>query len=92
MKEATFLVLEVAELARLDDFALFDDNNTSALLNGSESVCDDNGGAALHDIVECLLHHPLCFLVESTGCLVENQDVGFPNDSSGNGNSLLLST
>jgi hypothetical protein len=43
----------------------FKDNNTVALLNGSETMCDDNGGSLFHDIVKGDLDLALRFFIES---------------------------
>lgn len=92
MKESSLLVLKVTELAGLDDLSLLNDDDPGAFLDSSESVCDNNGRSSLHDIVERLLHHPLRFLIECTRSLIENQNVGLPDDCSGNRDSLLLPT
>jgi len=49
-----------------------------------------NRGTAFHSTVERLLHNLLTLLVEGACGLVENQDLGVFDQSTSNGNSLLL--
>merc|ERR1711920_636761 len=53
----------------------------------------DNEGCGLlrtHQVIQGLLHEVLVLTVQGTGCLVQEQHLGIPDDGSSNRNSLLL--
>mmetsp|Transcript_5627 Transcript_5627/g.13653 ORF Transcript_5627/g.13653 Transcript_5627/m.13653 type:complete len:390 (-) Transcript_5627:1197-2366(-) len=58
----------------LDDFAVFDDADEVRVLDRREPVRDHHDGAALHEAVECRLHHPFALRVQLGRGLVENED------------------
>ena len=47
---------EFVVVSFLDDAAIFEDINTIGILNGGQSVGDNDGGAVLHQFVESLLN------------------------------------
>lgn len=55
-------------------------------------MSDDNRGAVLHDIIECHLNLLLALLIECRGGLIEDENLGFPQDGTGNGDSLFLAS
>ena len=62
----------------------------SALQHGGQAVGDDQRGAALHQLVQRLLHQPFAFGVERAGGLVEQQDGGVAQHGPGDGDALAL--
>ena len=60
------------------------------LQHGRQAVGDDDGGAALHQMLERRLHQRLAFGVERRGRLVEQQDRRVAQDGAGNGDALAL--
>ena len=76
------------------DLAIFKNNYSIGILNCAKSVCDDDHGLrnvlVLDDLVECLLDLVLRFSIECRGGLIQQQDLGLPNQGASDGNSLFL--
>lgn len=51
-----------------------------------------DGTELLADVVNGALYNLLVLLVESTRCLVQQEDLGLLDEGSSNGNPLLLTT
>ena len=62
----------------------------SAPTHGRQPVRDHQRGAALHDLVERLLHQRLALRIERAGRLVEQQDRRVAQDRPGDGDPLPL--
>ena len=77
-------------VAALDNEAAFDDKNLIGAADGGEPVGDDEGGAALHELVEAGLDHGLRFGVERAGGFVENEDARLGKKGAGDGEALAL--
>ena len=52
---------------------------------------NDNGGAALPCSVQSILNNLLALRVQGRGGLVQEEDLGVPHQSPGDGDALLLS-
>ena len=78
--------------AFLCDLPILQDDNLVGILNGGESMGNDDGGAALPGLVQCLLHYLLTLCVQGRGGLVQEKDPGVSHQSPGNGDALLLSS
>ena len=55
-------------------------------------MCNDDGGASSHQVLQCLLHQPLGLGIESGRCLIEDQDVRVLEHSARDAQSLSLTT
>jgi len=77
--------------ADLDNAALMEDNDLIGLVDGRESVGDDDGGAAQHECVEAALDGFLCFAVEGTSGLIEDDHGRIFQEDAGDGEALSLS-
>ena len=62
----------------------------SALQHGRQAVGDDQGGAALHGLVQGALHQALVLGVQRAGGLVEQQDRRLADQGAGDGQPLAL--
>lgn len=89
-ENTSILGFEFLESSLLDEASTLKHQDAVALLNGAESVGDDNGGPVLHDVVQGHLHLPLRRLVQRRGGFVQNQQPRLPYDGSRNGDPLLL--
>ena len=67
-----------------------DDSDAVGVVDGGETVSDDDTGPALPGLVQSILHYPLTLCVQGRGGLVQEEDFGVPHESSGNGDALLL--
>ena len=89
-EDASFFAAEFAETAFFDQLAVFEHEDSFALLDRAQTVSDDDRRAVDHYVVECLLHDCLRRLIESRGRLVQNQDLWLPDYSPCNSYPLLL--
>ena len=64
-----------------------DDSNLVSL-DGGESVGNDDAGPTFPGLVQSLLNYLLTLCVQSRGGFVQEEDLGVPHQSTGNGNSL----
>lgn len=83
---------EVVVVTLLLDSTLLHDENYIGVLDSGDSVGDCKTCLILHEPVERLLHDLLVLRVESTGGLVEKENLGFLEDGSRDGEPLLLPT
>ena len=60
------------------------------VVDGGQSVSDDDGGTALPGFVQSLLDHLLTLSVQGRGGLVKEEDLGVPDQRTGDGDALLL--
>lgn len=81
---------ELLMASLLDYCALCHDDNVVDVTNSRESMSNDDHGATLGDIVECLLDNLLGAGVQSAGCLVEKQDPRVGDDAASDYNTLFL--
>lgn len=89
--EVSFLfVLELGEGTLFDHFSVFNDSNAVALFNSGQTVSNHNRRAVLHHLLKSGLHLALGVFIESTCCLVEQQQVRLADHSAGDRNALLL--
>ena len=80
--------------ALIGNASLIYHGNLGCVTNGRETVCNDDACALLlgHNIVQCSLHNGLAVIVEGGGCLVKQHYRRLLDDSTRNGNALLLPT
>jgi len=91
--EVSFIdLLQLLSSSIFDYFSALNDHYPLALLHSGKSVSNDDGGPVLHDVLQSLLHLLLRVLIEGTGGFVQDEDLGLPDDGSGNGNPLLLAS
>lgn len=57
---SAFLLHQFVVRALLNDPAVFENDDTVAVAHGRQPVCDDKGGAPMHELVHALLHDALC--------------------------------
>lgn len=76
--------------ALLDDVTVVEDDDLVGIADGTEAVGNDEGGASLHDGVHTSLYQLFGTGVDTGGRLVEDQDGGIGNGSTGNGKELAL--
>ena len=66
--------------------------NLVSIVDGRETVSNDNGGPSLPGLVQCLLNHLLTLRVQGRGGLIKEEDLGVSDQCSSDGYPLLLST
>jgi hypothetical protein len=76
----------------LDNATLGHHNNVVGGLDGTETVSNYNGGATLGSYIQSSLNNAFTLGVKSRGSFVEEQYLRVTDDSSGNSNTLLLTT
>ena len=60
------------------------------VVDGGQPVSDDDTGAPLPGFVQSFLDHLLTLSVQGRGGLVKEEDLGVPDQRSGDGDALLL--
>ena len=73
-------------------FSRLDDDYDVSIVDGGESVGDDDASPALPGLVQSLLNYLLTLCVQGRGGFVQEEDLGVPHQSTGYGNSLLLTS
>ena len=76
--------------SRLDQSPLLHHANSRRVLNGAQSVRDDQHRVLRHGASERLLHYRLALGVERGRRLVQQQHGRFPNERARDGHSLFL--
>ena len=51
---------------------------------------NDQTGPILHDLLQCILDQKLCFGIHAGGGLIQDQDLGFKHQHSGQSQQLAL--
>ena len=74
----------------LTNTVLRDNDDLVGVLDGGESVSDDDGGSAVAKLLERLLNEDLGRVIEGAGRLVKNEDRGVLEEDARDGNTLLL--
>src|SRR5262249_11740965 len=87
---ATASLDKIVMAAILHDAARVDGDDPVGVPHGRESMSDDEDGAALGDLLHVLLNHPLALIIERARRLVEDQDPGVGDQSTRDGDPLLL--
>mmetsp|Transcript_13095 Transcript_13095/g.28669 ORF Transcript_13095/g.28669 Transcript_13095/m.28669 type:complete len:303 (-) Transcript_13095:1402-2310(-) len=77
---------------RLDNCALSSDDDEVAVLNCGEPVSNGKGSTALTSFFQGLLHDPLALGVQSTCCLIQQENRWVSNQGPANRHTLLLTT
>lgn len=80
--------------ALLDHVALAEHDDLVGITDGRQSVRDDDARlrASLDQLIKSLLHLMLRLGIEGTRCLIKQDDLWLPDESPGNGDTLLLAT
>ena len=73
-----------------DFVAVVHHHDAIGLQHGRQPMRDDDGGAALHEFLERLLHQPLGFRIQRTGGLVEQQNRRILEDGARQRDALAL--
>ena len=73
-----------------DDSALVHHEDLVGFANGTESVGDDEAGAARHQARERKLQAGFSQGINGAGCLVQHEDTGVGHERTGEGHQLLL--
>ena len=60
------------------------------VVDGGQPVSNDDTGAALPGFVQSLLDHLLTLSVQGRGGFIKEEDLGVPDQRSGDGDALLL--
>jgi hypothetical protein len=91
-EETTVLIFQVSESSLLNDFAVFNNSDSCAFLDCSQSVGDNYRSPVLHDIIQSRLHFSLRFFIQGTCSFVKDKNSWLSDNSSSNCNSLLLTS
>ena len=78
--------------ATFHNATMLNGRNLVGMLNGRETVSDDDRGAATRQALERLLHRLLALVIQSTGRLIQNKDLGIFEKHARDGDALLLTT
>jgi hypothetical protein len=78
--------------AALDDASGIKDVDDICFLDGRQTMSDGDGSPSLRRGIECRLHHLLALRVESTGRLVQQENLRVADECACDRNTLLLST
>ena len=76
--------------AALDDAALLQNHDTVCIADGRQTVGNDKAGAAIHQAIHAPLDQCLSAGINGGGRLVQNQHRCVLQNSTGNGDPLLL--
>ena len=82
--------VELVVVAALDDEALFDNKDLVGAADGGKAVRDDEGGAALHELLQAGLDHGFGFGVERACGFIEDEDARLGEQGAGNRQALTL--
>lgn len=82
---------ELHVVTLLHYLSVLDDADHIRILDGGQAMGNDNASASRAGGVESLLDQLFALQVQGRGGLVQQQDLGIPHQSPGNGNPLLLS-
>lgn len=83
---------ETKMCALLDDATLAHDHDVIGLPDRCQLMSNDDGGPALRSSIQRLLHDAFSMRIERTSRLVQQQNLRFRGDGSGDGDALLLAT
>lgn len=76
--------------ASFDNLSLLDDDDTISFLDGRQTMSDGDGGAVLRNSVECSLDDSFATDIDGTCSFVKDENLGFSDDGSCDGNALAL--
>ena len=75
----TLLFKEFGVIALLNNLSLIQHDDLVRMLNGRQSVCDDDGGAVLRKCDERILDELFCVRIDTRGGLVKDEDLRISN-------------
>lgn len=94
--DTALLILQRLVVAILNNGTLLEDDDTVCLLNGGETMGNNEGSdlatKLLFHLFDSALHFSLVSLVKCTSGLIENEHLGLLDEGTGEGKSLLLAT
>ena len=70
----------------------FHHHNIVRILNGTEAVCDRDGGTTVRRAIQCILDNALTCSIKGTGCLIQEQDARIFYHRTSDRDALLLPT
>jgi len=73
-------------------FAIFNINNSMSVSDGRKSMGHHQGCSTLAGLVQRRLYQLLGMVIQCGGGLIQKQDFGLLNQSSGDGNTLTLAS
>ena len=77
-------------MPRLDDAAVLEDQDAAGIAHGGEAMGDDEGGSALHHLIERPVTPRLGHRIERAGGFVENEDRRVFQQRAGDGEALAF--
>lgn len=77
--------------AALDDLAVVEDHDDVGVLDGGESVGDDENGASFHERIHAALDEGFGAGIDGRRCFVENHHWRIADGCAGDGEELALS-
>ena len=77
------IVHQLGPLAKLDDAAVFDDQDVVGSGDGGQSVGDDDAGPVGEQLVDGAFDQRLRRRIEAGRCLIENDETGVSSGRSG---------
>ena len=82
---------EVSVCPRLYHLAFMNHSYHVRVVNGRETVSNDNGGSSLPGFIKGFLDNLLTLCVQGRGGFIKKEDLGASDECSCDGDSLLLS-
>ena len=70
--------------------ALVHDQHSVRVDDGRKTMSNDHGGAAFETLFQLLLNEIVGFQIHISSCLIQNKNLGFSDDSSGQTQKLFL--
>jgi len=83
---------ELLMSAHLHDLPVVNDSDSRRVLDGGETVGDDDGGPSLPGLVQSLLHDLLALSVQGRRGFVKEENFGVADQGPGDGHALLLAS
>lgn len=75
----SLLFKEFGVIALLNNLSLIQHDDLVCMLNGRQSVCDDDGGSVLGKCDERILDELFCMRIDTRGSLVKDENLGICN-------------
>ena len=77
-------------VTRFADFTAVKNDNLVGIADRRKTVCNDEGGSALHELNHSFLNTHFRAGIDTGGCFVKNENLGIGKDGSRNGEELSL--
>ena len=85
-------LIEFSMIPTCDDTSLIEEIDRIGTHDRREAMGDDDASTTSHEVVECFLYESLSLRIESTGRFIEDEDLWVSEDSSGDRDTLLLTS